>query len=77
MFKRPALLILLIALAAFCAPLRLRASNNLPQSEMLPIEVFQVLDLPLDVHEAARISRLSGCAIASFRSMREIRFNHA
>jgi len=35
------------------APLRLCGSNNLPQSDALPVEVFQVLDLPLNVHEAS------------------------
>jgi len=53
MLQRLALLSLLIAFAAFFAPLRLCASNNVSQSEVLPIEVFQVLDLPLNIHEAS------------------------
>jgi hypothetical protein len=53
MFRRFALLSLLIAFAAFFAPLRLCASNNVPQSGELPVEVFQILDLPLNVHEAS------------------------
>jgi len=35
------------------APLRLCGSNNLSQSDALPVEVFQILDLPLSIHEAS------------------------
>src|SRR6185295_6718659 len=49
MSRRLSLLLLLIAFAAFFAPLRLCAS----QSEVLPIEIFPVLDLPLNIHEAS------------------------
>lgn len=49
MFRRLSLLLLSIAFAAFFAPSRLCAS----QSEVLPIEVFPVLDLPLSVNEAS------------------------
>ena len=35
------------------APLRRCVSNPSPQSRDIPIEVIQVLDLPLNVHEAA------------------------
>jgi len=45
MFRRPALLIALIVFA----PLGVSAT----QSGDMPIEVFQVLDLPVNVHEAA------------------------
>ena len=38
---------------AFVAPLRLSARNLPAQSEDLSVEVFQVLDLPLGVHEAS------------------------
>ena len=44
------LLVLFIA-SFFVAPLRLSASTN-PQTLDLSIEVFQVLDLPLNAHEA-------------------------
>src|SRR3712207_1338180 len=37
---------------SFFAPLRLCASNIPPQAPDLPIEVFQVLELPLNVHQA-------------------------
>ena len=40
-------------LSALVAPLRLCVRNNMVQSEDLSVEVFQVLDLPLSVHEAA------------------------
>ncbi len=53
MFRKPALLILLIAFAAFFAPLRLCAGNLSPQTGDVPIEVFQVFDLPLSIHEAS------------------------
>jgi hypothetical protein len=53
MFRKSALLILLIAFAAFFAPLRLCARNLSPQTGDVPIEVLQVLDLPLNVHEAS------------------------
>jgi hypothetical protein len=36
------------------APLR-RCVRDLPQSTELPIEVFQILDLPLSVHEASLV----------------------
>jgi len=53
MFRKPALLILLIAVAAFVAPARVSARNLSPQTGDLSIEVFQILDLPLSIHEAA------------------------
>ncbi len=53
MFRRPTLLILVIACAAFFAPARLCARNLFPQTGDVTIDVFQVLDLPLNVHEAA------------------------
>ena len=53
MFRKSALLSLLIAFAAFFAPSRLCARNFSPQTGDLPIEVFQVLDLPLSIHEAS------------------------
>ena len=34
---------------------RLRVENNVPQSRDLPVDVFQVLDLPLSVHEASLV----------------------
>jgi len=37
------------------APLRLCVENDLPQSRDLPVEVLQVLDLPLSVHEASLV----------------------
>jgi len=37
------------------APLRRCVSNNLPQSRDLSVEVFQVLDLPLSMHEASLV----------------------
>ena len=37
------------------APLRLCGRNLFPQSSELPIDVFQVLDLPLSIHEAALV----------------------
>ncbi len=48
MSRRLSLLLPLIAFAAFFAPLRLCASQ-----ELLPIEIFPVLDLPVNVHEAS------------------------
>ena len=42
------------------APLRLCARNLPPQSEELAVEVFQVLDLPLSVNEAALIKTDKG-----------------
>src|SRR5918998_159438 len=59
MFRRPVLLSLLIAFAALFAPVRPGASKSLPQTRDLPIEVVQVLELPLNVHEASltRIER--------------------
>ena len=53
MFRKSALLILLIAFAAFFAPLRLCAKNLSPQTGDVTIDVFQVLDLPLNIHEAS------------------------
>ena len=53
MFRRLALLSLLMAFAVFFAPLRLCASQSFPQTRDLPIEVIQVLELPLNVHEAS------------------------
>ena len=43
----------MIVLVTAIAPLRGVASNNPSYSETLPIEVFQVYELPLNVHEAA------------------------
>ena len=37
------------------APLRLCVRNNLPQSRDLSVEIFQVLDLPLSIHEASLV----------------------
>jgi hypothetical protein len=37
------------------APLRRRVSNDFPQSRDLSVEVFQVLDLPLSIHEASLV----------------------
>src|SRR5215203_1209998 len=42
------------------APLRLCAGNDLPQSGELSVEVFQVLDLPLSVHEASLVKSERG-----------------
>ena len=42
------------------APLRLCASNLLQDSKALTIEVLQVLDLPLNVHEASLIKAKKG-----------------
>ena len=53
MLRKITLPILVIAFAAFFAPSRLCGSNNLPQADSVPIEVFQVLALPVNVHEAA------------------------
>jgi hypothetical protein len=53
MFRKPALLMLLIAVAAFFMPSRVGARSLSPQTGDVPIEVFQILDLPLNVHEAA------------------------
>jgi hypothetical protein len=53
MFRTFALWSLLIAFAAFFAPLRLCGSKSLPQTRDLSIEVVQVLELPLNVHEAS------------------------
>lgn len=39
-------------LLSLFAPLRVSATNIPPQAPNLPIEVFQVLELPLTVHEA-------------------------
>lgn len=50
MFRTFALLIILVTTIA---PLRAVASNNPSRSETFPIEVFQVYDLPLNVHEAS------------------------
>jgi hypothetical protein len=55
MFRRSASLILLIAFAAFFAPLRLCAKNLLPQTGDVSVDVFQVLDLPLSIHQASFI----------------------
>ena len=60
MFRKSALLILLIAVAAFFAPLRLCASNLSPQTGDVSIEVFQVLELPLNIHEAAIVKTERG-----------------
>ena len=53
MFRRLASLSFLIVVAAFFAPLRLCASNLFPQTGDIAVDVFQVLDLPLNVHQAA------------------------
>jgi hypothetical protein len=37
----------------FSAPLRCCVNNLSPQTETLPIEVFQILDLPVNIHEAS------------------------
>jgi hypothetical protein len=37
------------------APLRLCVRNPLPQSTAVPIDVFQILDLPLSIHEASLV----------------------
>ena len=42
------------------APLRLWVRNNLVQTNDLTIEVFQVLDLPLSVHEASLVKSEKG-----------------
>jgi hypothetical protein len=42
------------------APLRLCAQNNSAERRDVPIEVFQVLDLPLTVHEAALVKSEKG-----------------
>src|SRR3569832_132197 len=55
MFRKSALLILLIAVAAFFAPLRLCASNLFPQTGDVTVDVFQVLELPLSIHQASLI----------------------
>ena len=55
-------------LCAFCAllwlilvaPMRLCATTNPPQTHDFPIEVFQVLDLPLNVHEALLVKAEKG-----------------
>jgi hypothetical protein len=49
MFRKSALLILLIA----CAPLCVWANSLSPQTGDVSIEVVQVLELPLNVHEAS------------------------
>ena len=60
MFRKSALLILLIAFAAFFAPLRLCARNLSPQTGDLTVDVFQVLDLPLNIHQASFIKSDKG-----------------
>ena len=47
-------LLLVFILSAFFAPVRIRAQKD------FPIEVFQVLDLPLTVHEAALVKSDKG-----------------
>ena len=47
--------LLLVSVLLVFAPLRLCAGNELPQSGELAVEVFQVLDLPLSVHEASLV----------------------
>src|SRR5689334_4590228 len=60
MLRRSTLLFLLIAFAAFFAPLRLCARNLSPQTGDISIDVFQVFDLPLNVHEASLIKTDKG-----------------
>jgi hypothetical protein len=51
------------SLRSYFAPLRLCASNNLVQANDLTIEVFQVLDLPLSVHEASLVKSDKGYSL--------------
>src|SRR5689334_264576 len=60
MLRRSTLLFLLIAFAAFFAPLRLCARNLSPQTGDISIDVFQVFDLPLNIHEASLIKTDKG-----------------
>ena len=53
------LLVLFIA-SFFFAPLRLSATTNPPQAYDLAVEVFQVLDLPLNLHEALLVKAERG-----------------
>jgi hypothetical protein len=53
MFRTFTLFVSLIVLVTSFVPSRGRANGSLPQTEALPIEVFQVYDLPLNVHEAS------------------------
>ena len=53
MFRTFALFTSVILFAALFAPLRLCASNFALESRDLPVEVFQVYELPLNVHEAS------------------------
>jgi hypothetical protein len=61
MRKTYAINLLILFVASFLlAPLRVSANTNPPQTTNLAVEVFQVLELPINVHEALLVKSDKG-----------------